>query len=63
MLNEIGIPNPSEYKQLKGLNFKAPKVNLISLWQYSSISGILNNEMHIGNMVQGKSEKFLALLQ
>lgn len=55
-LNEEGIPNPSMYKKLKGLNYKHPmgKSN-DGLWPDSSVRRILKNEMYIGNMVQGKN--------
>ena len=54
MLNDRGIPNPTEYKRLKGLRYKQPENRNSTLWKYSSISDILKNEMYIGNMVQGK---------
>ena len=54
MLNERGIPNPTEYKRLKGLRYTAPKGKNGTLWKYSAISSMLTNEIYIGNMVQGK---------
>lgn len=54
MLNDRGIPNPTEYKRLRGLRYKQPKVKSSTLWKYSAISDMLTNEMYIGNMVQGK---------
>lgn len=55
-LNEEGIPNPSMHKRLKGFNYKHPagKSN-DGLWPDSSVRRILQNEMYIGNMVQGKN--------
>ncbi len=53
-LNDNGIPNPTEYKRLKGLRYKQPKLKNSTLWKYSAISDMLINEMYIGNMVQGK---------
>ena len=55
-LNEMGIPNPSMYKKLKGLNYKHPvgKSN-DGLWPDSSVRRILQNEMYTGTMVQGKN--------
>lgn len=55
-LNEMGIPNPSMYKKLKGLNYKHPAgaVN-DGLWPDSSVRRILTNEMYTGTMVQGKN--------
>ena len=54
MLNDRGIPNPTEYKRLKGLRYKQPKAKNSTLWKYFAISDMLTNEMYIGNMVQGK---------
>ncbi|MDO4481206.1 MAG: recombinase family protein [Bacillota bacterium] len=54
ILNERGIPNPTEYKRLKGLRYKQPGNRNSTLWKYSAISDMLKNEIYIGNMVQGK---------
>jgi len=54
MLNDRGIPNPTEYKRLHGLRYKQPKQKNSTLWKYSAIADMLENEMYIGNMVQGK---------
>lgn len=54
MLNDRGVPNPTEYKRLKGLRYKQPKRKNSTLWKYFAISDILINEIYIGNMVQGK---------
>lgn len=54
ILNDRGIPNPTEYKRLHGYNYKTPKKNQSTLWKYFAISNMLRNEMYIGNMVQGK---------
>jgi DNA invertase Pin-like site-specific DNA recombinase len=52
-LNELGIPNPSEYKKIIGLKYyNSNKVD--SLWSYVTIAGMLKNEMYLGHMVQGK---------
>lgn len=53
-LNEKGIPNPTEYKRLKGLRYKLPKTKQCTLWKYFSIADMLVNEIYIGNMIQGK---------
>lgn len=53
ILNERGIPNPTEYKRLKGLGYKEPKKNS-TLWRRTTITSMLCNEIYIGNMVQGK---------
>ena len=54
LLNSRGIPNPTEYKRLKGLRYKQPKSINSTLWKYFTISEMLINEIYIGNMVQGK---------
>ena len=54
MLNERGIPNPTEYKRLKGLRYQQPKMKTATLWKYFSVADMLTNEIYIGNMVQGK---------
>ena len=54
MLNDRGIPNPTEYKRLHGLRYKQPKTKNSTLWKYFAISDMLINEIYIGNMVQGK---------
>ena len=54
MLNDRGIPNPTEYKRLHGLRYQQPKRKNSTLWKYFAIADILENEIYIGNMVQGK---------
>ena len=54
MLNDRGIPNPTEYKRLHGLRYKQPKMKNSTLWKYFAVSDMLTNEIYIGNMVQGK---------
>ena len=54
MLNDRGIPNPTEYKRLHGLRYQQPTRKNSTLWKYSAISDMLVNEIYIGNMVQGK---------
>lgn len=53
-LNDRGIPNPTEYKRLHGLRYQQPKMKNSTLWKYSAISDMLENQMYIGSMVQGK---------
>ena len=55
MLNERGIPNPTEYKRLQGIRYRQPKGKSSTLWKYFAISNMLTNEIYIGNMVQGKN--------
>lgn len=54
LLNDRGIPNPTEYKRLKGMNYRRPETKNSTLWKYPAISSMLTNEIYIGNMVQGK---------
>jgi len=54
MLNDRGVPNPTEYKRLHGLRYQQPKTKNSTLWKYFAISDMLTNEIYIGNMVQGK---------
>ena len=57
ILNDRGIPNPTEYKRLQGLRYQRPKSRNSTLWKYFAISDMLTNEIYLGNMVQGKTEK------
>jgi len=55
-LDAEGIPGPMEYKLAKGVGVSTvlrtyPK----ALWSYNAIKRILQNEIYIGNLVQGKS--------
>ena len=54
LLNERGIPNPTEYKRLHGLRYQQPKGKSGTLWKYAAVSSMLSNELYIGNMVQGR---------
>lgn len=54
ILNDRGIPNPTEYKRLHGLRYQQPKSKNSTLWKYFAIADMLINEIYIGNMVQGK---------
>lgn len=54
ILNDRGIPNPTEYKRLKGFRYSQSSKAASTLWKYHSIQWILANEAYIGNLVQGK---------
>ena len=54
ILNERGIPNPTEYKRLHGM-VRNKHAQSSPLWSYFTITNILTNEVYIGNMIQGKS--------
>lgn len=53
-LNNRGIPNPTQYKVQSGIAYKTPKNKLGTLWKYPAITDMLQNQMYIGDMVQGK---------
>ena len=54
-LNKEGIVCPSEYKKLSGENYRnSHKLESTSYWTYSTINRLLQNEMYVGNMVQGR---------
>lgn len=58
LLNDKKIPNPTNYKQIQGFNYKNPfETDSHGLWSKTSIRRILRNEVYIGHMVQGKREK------
>lgn len=54
-LNSRGVLNPSEYQRQKGLRKKCNGKSLNTLWKYYSVSTILQNEVYIGNLVQGRT--------
>ncbi len=56
LLNERGIPNPTEYKRRQGLRYQQSHSRTQTIWRYSSIDGVLRNPVYIGHMVQGKQE-------
>lgn len=56
LLNEEGILCPSEYKRTSGDNYRnSNRLENTYYWTYSTIHNILQNEIYIGNMVQGKT--------
>lgn len=55
MLNEEKVPCPSEYKRLMGERYtNSKKLASTCYWTYATIHRILQNEMYLGNMVQGR---------
>lgn len=59
-LNREGIVCPSEYKLLKGENYKnSQKLDSTTYWTYSTINRLLHNEMYAGNMVQGRKTQHM----
>lgn len=57
-LNEEGIPNPTKYKNLHGLNWKkGSQEEVLGLWTNVTVRRILKNQMYVGDMVQGLHKK------
>lgn len=54
ILNERGVPNPTQYKRLHGME-RNKRTQSSPLWSYFTITNILTNEVYIGNLVQGKT--------
>lgn len=54
-LNELGIPNPTAYKRSKGLHYNNPQTkNNSGLWSERTIRGILEDQIYVGTMRQGR---------
>ena len=54
-LNELGIPNPTAYKQSKGWNYNNPNSHVNDgMWEGQTIRRMLLEQMNLGHMVQGK---------
>lgn len=54
-LNDMGIANPSSYKKQAGLRYKNPNTTSNdAMWGAKTISDILQNQMYLGHMVQGR---------
>lgn len=57
-LNERGILSPLEYKKSKGMKYSTGFASGIkSEWSSVAVKRILENEIYIGTMVQGRREK------
>lgn len=58
-LNEMGVPNPTAYKQSKGLKYSNPNaIHNSGKWWSQTISRILKSKVYIGFMEQGKTSSF-----
>ena len=54
-LNDSGILSPMEYKKSLGSNYQTSfKINEQALWSSVTVRRVLENEVYIGNLVQGK---------
>lgn len=57
-LNGLGVLSPKEYKKSIGSNYKGGFSGAVkSMWSSSTVKRILTNEMYLGHLVQGKTEK------
>lgn len=58
LLNEEGVPCPSEYKKLNGERYhNGQKLGKTTYWTYATIHRMLKNQMYIGNMEQGRAPR------
>ena len=57
-LNSLGILSPKEYKKSMGLHYQSGFSGTgSSVWGNATVKRILTNEVYLGHMVQGKTEK------
>lgn len=56
-LTDMGIPIPSVYKNVNMANMKAELNDGNGIWRPQTVKGILQNEMYLGHMVQGRWKK------
>ena len=57
VLNREGVPNPSAYKKRCGLQYRNPPRGSGERWSRSTVSRILQNEVYLGVLLQGKRRK------
>ncbi len=57
-LNDLHILSPKEYKKSQGLNYRVGFTrSSCSKWSSPSVRRILTNEVYLGHLVQGKTER------
>lgn len=57
-LNGLGVLSPKEYKKSVGINYRGGfSGETRSVWGSSTVKRILTDEMYLGHLVQGKTEK------
>lgn len=57
-LNGLGVLSPKEYKKSIGSNYKGGFSGAVkSMWSSSTVKRILSNEVYLGHLIQGKTEK------
>lgn len=59
LLTKERIPTPLQYKEQRGMKYKAPKMKYSAkgIWSVSTIKRILSNPIYIGTLVQGREQK------
>lgn len=56
VLNEEGVPCPSEYKRLNGERYNnGRRIQNTTYWTYATIHRMLQNQMYAGNLEQGRN--------
>ncbi len=56
-LTEMNIPIPSIYKNVNMANMKSELNDGNGIWRPQTVKGILENEMYLGHMIQGRWKK------
>lgn len=58
LLNREGIPCPSEYKRMMGERYRNGKrLDRTTYWTYATVHRILQSEVYIGNLEQGRDQR------
>ena len=57
-LNALGVLSPKEYKKSIGSNYRGGFSGAVkAMWSSATVKRLLTNEMYLGHMIQGKTEK------
>ncbi len=57
-LNGLGVLSPKEYKKSSGSNYRGGFSGAVkAMWSSATVKRLLTNEMYLGHMIQGKTEK------
>lgn len=60
LLNQEGVPCPSEYKRLQGQRYtNSNRLDKTYYWTYPTIHRLLMNRMYVGDLVQGKHRRVM----
>lgn len=58
ILNRDGVPNPTRHKQAMGYPYRNGAAhNDHGLWNRTTVSRILRDQMYTGDLVQGRTKK------